>query len=75
MEPKAVKLNDGKKYMLLNELNVNNRLFYQLLNIEDDSDIEIVERVKEELVVLEDIDLKTKILNEMAKNLLQKKDD
>ena len=69
MEPKAVILDDGKKYMLLNELEMENRLFYQLLSVEDDSDVEIVERARDELGVLEDIDLKTKILNEMAKKL------
>ncbi|MBE5757605.1 MAG: hypothetical protein E7345_01560 [Clostridiales bacterium] len=69
MNFKAITLSNGKKYIITNELRVNNKLYYQILCVDNDSDFEIVENKNDEIVFIDDVLLKTKILTEMCKNI------
>lgn len=74
MNLKVIKLNDEKKYIIANEITSNNRIFYQLISIDDDeSDFIFVEKCGDQLILIEDQILIMKLLESMCNNIITNK--
>lgn len=73
MEMKTIKLENNEKYVIANEANIEGRCFYQVLKVDDETDFEIVEKIGDDVVFLDDDILKARVLQEICDNLLKLK--
>lgn len=73
MGNKVIKLSDGKKYIIANEIEINEKLYYQLLMVDGNTDFFVAERVGNDIILIKDKLMEAKILIEMSKNLPIKK--
>ena len=69
---KVIKLSNGRKYIVCNNVSFKNRKFYQLMDIKNAETL-IVEVVDGNLLIVKDEDLQVVILSEMVKKLTDKK--
>lgn len=73
MGNKVIKLSDGQKYIIANEIEINEKLYYQLLMVDGNTDFFVAERVGNDIILIKDKLMEAKILIEMSKNLPIKK--
>ena len=70
MEMKTIKLENNEKYVIVNETNIEGRCFCQVLKVDDETDFEIVEKIGDDVVFLDDDILKARILQEICDGLI-----
>ena len=69
MEMRTIKLENNEKYIIANEANIEGRCFYQVIKVDDETDFEIVEKIGEDVVFIDDDIVKAKVIQEMCQNL------
>ena len=66
---KIIRLSDGKKYIIANSIELNKRIFYHLLSVED-TESYIVERINNSITFIDDKDLILDIASKIEKNII-----
>lgn len=67
MELNVVKLSDDEKYVLVNELQLDGHVFYQVTKVNGDDDYKLVEKIENQLYLVKDENIIKAVLNKMLK--------
>lgn len=68
MDLKAITLSDGKKYIIANELFLDDKTYYQLLPVDKESDLVLAENDNGNILFIEDEKTQAEILKQMCKD-------
>ena len=66
----VVKLSDGNKYIITNQVEIDKKKFCQMLKVDSETDFFIAEIQNDEILVVKDRQLTLKVLAEIAKKYL-----
>ena len=70
MELNAITLENGEKYVIANQVNFEGKLYLQIAKVDNAEDFAIVEKINDELILIEDEILIAKVLKKIIENLL-----
>lgn len=68
----VVKLSDGYKYIIANQIELNGKTYCQMLRVDSETDFFIAERENDDISIISDKELVVKVLAKMAKNYIPK---
>ena len=68
----VVKLSDGYKYIIANQVEVDGKTYCQMLRVDSETDFFIAEKKNDEIIIIDDKKLILKVLSEIAKQFLPK---
>lgn len=66
----VVKLSDGYKYIIANQVEIDGKKFCQMLRVDTETDFFVAEIQNDEILVVKDKQLELKVLAEIAKKYL-----
>lgn len=68
----VVKLSDGYKYIIANQIELNGKTYCQMLRVDSETDFFIAERENDDISIISDKELVVKVLAKMAENYIPK---